>query len=43
MDGKPIFIAVNTADHPVSVTVAVPGDAPRKLTLRRYEVLILKD
>jgi hypothetical protein len=41
VDGKPIFIAVNTADHPVSVTVAVPGDAPRKLTLRRYEVLIL--
>ena len=42
LDGKAIFIAVNTADHPVSVTVAVPGDAPRKLTLRRYEVLILK-
>ena len=43
VDGKAIFIAVNTADHPVSVTVAVPGDALRKLTLRRYEVLILKD
>jgi hypothetical protein len=39
VDGKAIFIAVNTADHPVSVTVAVPGDAPRKLALRRYEVL----
>ena len=39
VNGKPIFIAVNTADHPVSVTVAVPDDAPRKLTLRRYEVL----
>ena len=39
VNGKPLFIAVNTADHPVSVTVSVPGDAPRKLTLRRYEVL----
>ena len=39
VDGKTLFIAVNTADHPVSVTVAVPGDAVRTLDLRRYEVL----
>ncbi len=35
---RTLFIAVNTADHPVSVTVSVPGDAPRTLDLRRYEV-----
>ena len=39
VDDKPLFIAVNTADHPVAVTVSVHGDTPRKLTLRRYEVL----
>ena len=35
---RTLFIAVNTADHPVSVTVSVPGDAPRTLDLRRYQV-----
>ena len=37
--GRALFIAVNTADHPVSVTIPIPGDAPRALDLRRYEVL----
>ena len=36
--GKTLFIAVNTADHPVSVTVEIPGDDIRKLDLRRHEV-----
>ena len=38
--GRTLFIAVNTADHPVSVSVEAPGDAVRKLDLRRHEVLI---
>ena len=37
--GRALFIAVNTADHPVSVTIPIPGDAPHALDLRRYEVL----
>ena len=36
--GRQFFIAVNTADHTVSATVDVPGDKPRRLDLRRYEV-----
>ena len=38
VDGKQLFIAVNTADHPVSVQVELPDDTPRRLDLRRYEV-----
>ena len=33
-----LFIAVNTADHPVSATIAIPGDKIRRLDLRRHEV-----
>ncbi len=35
VDGKDVFIAVNTADHAVSVTID-----SRKLELRRYEVVV---
>lgn len=39
VDGRKLFIAVNTADHPVSVEISVPGDSVRRLKLRRYEVM----
>lgn len=39
VDGRTLFIAVNTAAHPVSVSVEVPGEEIRKLDLRRHEVV----
>lgn len=38
VNGKDAFIAVNTADHPVSVEVKIPGKPSRRLDMRRYEV-----
>ena len=41
VNGKTFFIAVNTADHPVSVSVDVPGEGVQNLDLRRYEVRVV--
>ena len=37
--GRTVFIAVNTADHPVTVTIDTP-EGRRRLDLRRYEVRV---
>lgn len=38
MNGRNLFIAVNTADHPVSVTMHIPGKGMGKVDFLRYEV-----
>lgn len=37
--GRKIFIAINAADHPVSVEIMVPDDKTCRLNFGRYEVL----
>ena len=38
VDGRKVTVAVNTADHPVSVVLDIPGEGSRTLDFDRYEV-----
>ncbi len=43
VEGRTTLIVVNTATEAVAAEIAVPGFAPRRLDLRRYEVRVIRD